>query len=371
MDTAGEVTSGAILDAINEGVYVTDTSRRIIYWSKAAERITHWPASEIVGKHCYDDVLCHEDKDGHPLCGQEYCPLHRAMVTGSSSSLPIMVFARSKKGGRVPLQVSVSPLVDTTGQVIGGVENFRDLSRELADINRAGKIQRLALTHDFPVDPRIAFTAHYIPHDTIGGDYYAVAALDENRYGFLLADVMGHGVPAALYTMFLSSLWQSQHHLLAEPTDFARVFNDHLRVLIQEAEPFAVALCGVVDIKLGLLRMVGAGNPGPLIYRADGKCESYEEVSGTPLGLLSGSTYEETSVRVGSGDRILLFTDGAVEVTGAHDELLGTSGLMGLLRESCYPRSGFSFAEVETRMLAWSNRIRFDDDITFIEIHLA
>src|SRR5690348_9455309 len=87
-----EVSSQTILDSITEGVYATDRSRRIIYWNRAAERITGWRAEDIVGKACFDDVLCHVDKDGHQLCGKEHCPLHRAMVTGATSSVPIIVF---------------------------------------------------------------------------------------------------------------------------------------------------------------------------------------------------------------------------------------------------------------------------------------
>ena len=52
-----------ILDAINDGVYVTDTERRIVYWNKAAEQITGWQAGDILGKCCHDEVLVHQDKD--------------------------------------------------------------------------------------------------------------------------------------------------------------------------------------------------------------------------------------------------------------------------------------------------------------------
>lgn len=366
MDVEQSASPQRILDSVNEGVYVTDASRRIIYWSKAAERITGWPAEQIVGKHCYDDVLCHVDKDGHQLCGKEHCPLHRAIMTGSSSTVPIIVLAKTRNGNRVPLQVSVSPLKDVDGQIIGGVENFRDLSGEFADIDRARKIQQLALQVNLPADPRIRFATHYIAHDVIGGDYYAVTALDEDRYGLLLADVMGHGVPAALYTMFLSSIWQSQQHLLGEPARFVQAMNDQLHFLIQEDEPFAVALYCLVDLKARQLRLVGAGNPGPLLIRSDGQREQLE-VSGVPLGMLEGMAYDEIMVTVAPGDCILFFTDGAVEATDAAGQQLGIDGLMRILQDVGYPASGPAFEAVETRMLAVSDRIRFDDDVTFVE----
>ena len=72
----------AILNSLSDGVYVCDRNRRVVYWSASAERITGWTAKDVVGRACFNNVLCHIDKDGHRLCGEEYCPLHRAMVTG-------------------------------------------------------------------------------------------------------------------------------------------------------------------------------------------------------------------------------------------------------------------------------------------------
>ena len=70
----------AVLDSINDGVYVTDSTRKIVYWGAGAERITGWQSVDVLGKHCHDGILCHVDKDGHRLCGKEHCPLHRSMV---------------------------------------------------------------------------------------------------------------------------------------------------------------------------------------------------------------------------------------------------------------------------------------------------
>lgn len=361
--------SEIVLDAMNEGVYVTDTDRRIVYWGKAAERITGWPASRVIGKRCLDDILCHIDKDDRHLCGEEYCPLHRCIRTGERSEVPIIVFARKFDGGRVPLKAAVSPLRNAAGEIIGGVETFRDISHELADIERAGKIQRLSLQHDLPEDNRVKFRFRFVPQDVIGGDYFAVAPLSPDHYGFLIADVTGHGVPAALYTMFLSSLWATHHDLLLQPAEFARVVGNRLEQLIEESSPFAAAICGVLDLGRGEMRLVGAGNPTPLIRRADGNWEE-PEASGLPLGLMCGAHYEETVVPLFAGDSILFFTDGAVEISGPDGEFIGTAGLRRILDEVNDPASDSPFEKIENRLLASSNRIRFDDDLTFVDVQI-
>ena len=108
---ASNVDVGAIIDSLSDGVYVCDRERRITYWSKSAERITGWTAEDVVGRQCFDDVLCHVDKDGHRLCGEEFCPLHRAIITATGSKGSLLVYAKGKDGRRIPMQVSVAPIL--------------------------------------------------------------------------------------------------------------------------------------------------------------------------------------------------------------------------------------------------------------------
>ncbi len=359
----------AVLDSLNDGLYVADRDRRIVYWGKSAERITGWQGDDVIGKRCSDDILCHIDKDGHQLCGEEHCPLYRAMVTGQGSTTPVILFAQGRDGRRIPMQVSVAPVRDSAGEVTGGVETFRDLSGKFSDLRRVKKIQSLALRNDVPEDSRIKVSTHYVPHDMIGGDFYASTRLDADQYGFLVADVTGHGVAAALYTMYLSSLWEANHHLVSTPGAFAAAVNRSLCDLIKEEEPFAAALCGVVDLSRGELRMAGAGNPPPILVRNGGEYEQLN-CSGLPLGLMEEAGYEETVVNVRSGDCLLFFTDGAVEISLPGGAYLDSDGLVAILKDLGYPDSNVTLTTIEEELLRRSDRIRFDDDLTLLEIRI-
>jgi sigma-B regulation protein RsbU (phosphoserine phosphatase) len=370
MENLPSVDVQTVMDAMSDGVYVCDLDRRILYWSKSAERITGWPAEEILGRRCLDGVLCHVDKDGHQLCGEEFCPLHRSMVTGRRSKQPLIVYARARDGRRIPTEVSVAPIRNAAGEVVGGVETFRDVSSVIRDLERAKAIQAFSLECDLPNDPRVGFTTHYISHDIIGGDYYAVRSLDGDRYGLMLADVTGHGIAAALYTMHLSALWDRFHHLLADPAEFAGRMNTELGKVVKDDASFAAAVCALVDVEKRVVRLAGAGGPPVLVVHPDGTHDCLN-CPGFPFGVLEDAPYDEMSTEIRPGDRLLLFSDGAVEVADAAGKMLGIDGLVAMLRDRGYPDSDIQMDALEEDLLKYSDAIRLEDDLTLIEIRFT
>ena len=173
------------------------------------------------------------------------------------------------------MQVSVSPIRNADGEIIGGVETFRPMSAMLADLERAKRIQTLSLQLNLPADERVQFSCFYTPHDIVGGDYYAIRQLNPDQYGFLLADVMGHGVAAALHTMYLSALWDRFFHLLPRPAEFAATLNNELAKVVKD-ESFATAICGVADAKTRTLRFAAAGGPPVIAFPSKGGVEQLE-----------------------------------------------------------------------------------------------
>ena len=101
-----------ILDSINDDLYACDKDRAMVYCSKSAERITGWHASDVVGRKCSDGVLCHVDKDGRRLSREEFCPLHRSMVTDKPNPVAMPIFGLTHTGQRKPMLVSVGPIHD-------------------------------------------------------------------------------------------------------------------------------------------------------------------------------------------------------------------------------------------------------------------
>lgn len=132
-----------VFAAIQDGVYFTDRERRITFWNQAAERISGYPAGEVLGRRCSDNILIHVDTDGTNLCKGQ-CPLARAM--DGQCELDAKVYLHHRDGHRVPVDVHIVPIVDrTTGAVQGGIEVFSDAVDRQTLIEKIADLERLAL----------------------------------------------------------------------------------------------------------------------------------------------------------------------------------------------------------------------------------
>ena len=113
----------ALLDQLEEGIYMVDRERRILYWNGGAERISGYMAHEVAGQFCFGDLLMHCDGDGAVLCGQR-CPLTAVMQDGRARECT--VFLRHRQGHRLPVHVQSRPIHDARGEIIGAVEVFEE-----------------------------------------------------------------------------------------------------------------------------------------------------------------------------------------------------------------------------------------------------
>src|SRR5579884_625005 len=121
----------ALLDHMEEGLYIVDNHRHILYWNSAAEHITGYTAMSVTGRSCSDGILAHCDADGTPICGDR-CPLLSVMADGKPRECN--VFLRHKQGHRMPVRVRSRAIRDSGGAITGAVEVFGSTSPPRAHI---------------------------------------------------------------------------------------------------------------------------------------------------------------------------------------------------------------------------------------------
>ncbi len=128
----------AVLDTLSEGVYCVDTDKKIVYWSKAAEKISGYSAREMEGKYSQDTFLKHIDEGGVGLC-----PLSQSLLDGAICEQDISL--RHKEGHRLSVDYRIAPVMNGEGKVIGAVETFSENSTKIAAMQRIERLERESL----------------------------------------------------------------------------------------------------------------------------------------------------------------------------------------------------------------------------------
>ncbi len=205
-------------------------------------------------------------------------------------------------------------------------EAYEIVEREL---NVVADIQRSLLPQVLPRIPNLDLAAYYRTSRWAGGDYYDFFALPDGRWGILIADVSGHGTPAAV----MMAITHSLAHSLPGPPDppagllgyVNRKLSDHYT---SSNEVFVTAFYGVFDPVRRTLTYSSAGHNPPRLKRCgDRAVHSFEEVGGPPLGLLEDLEYEQTTLTLLPGDVVAFYTDGITEAMNAQNTQFGVGRL--------------------------------------------
>lgn len=190
------------------------------------------------------------------------------------------------------------------------------------ELRMAARLQQDFLPKTMPRFGSIGFHALWRPAGYVSGDIYDIFRLDETHVGFYIADAVGHGVPAALLTMFIKHSLvtkeiKNQAYRLLEPGETLTRLNDALARQNLSTGTFCTACYCVLDLQSLVLEVASAGHPMPMLLRG-GDLPRGIPIEGSLLGVFEGETYRTSSVQLRHGDRVVLYTDG-VEVAFSND----------------------------------------------------
>ena len=195
-----------------------------------------------------------------------------------------------------------------------------------SELEVIANVQRGLLPKPLPDITGLKLAAFYATSRQVGGDYYDVVELPDDRWGILVADVAGHGTPAAVVMAMTYSLFHAYPGPALDPAVVIRFLNDNLSH--PASRTFVTALYAVYEAKDRSLLVARAGHWPPLVYRhADGAVEDLDCPGLFPLGIMPYEEVPTSTHRLEPGDRILFYTDGVIERANPNGELYGMERL--------------------------------------------
>jgi phosphoserine phosphatase RsbU/P len=327
-------------------VVITDLEGNIQYVNPKFEALTGYTLDEVIGKN--PRVL----NSGYSAPG-EYREMWEMLLAGRTWR---GMFRNKKKNGELYWEsASISPMRDENGVFTHYMAIKEDITKQvesenrlqqafdvvktqrnkiLHDLNDARATQQMILPNHLPNTNCLQTYAKYIPFEEIGGDFYDVAEISRDRVAFIIADVTGHGVSAALISWLLSSEFRNALLHDQRPVEMLKVINLALLNVVSDGR-FVTATVGILNAQTGALDYSVAGHPDFLVYRADTKKVESLTTDGMLLGQFPSEValFEEKRTILNQHDKLFLYSDAFIEVDNASGEQLGMDGLASILSE--------------------------------------
>ena len=223
--------------------------------------------------------------------------------------------------------------------------------------------------YEMPKIKGIKCAVHYEPSAHVGGDFYDYHRIDDNRVGFLIADVAGHGIPAAIIAAMLKVAYTFYKSDFNDPSLLFQRINN-----VMEQYPhglFTTACCVYIDMDRMKLYHSNAGHWPLVIWRQEEQRLITDVLYDRPLGLLPDSNYKVNEIDLHDSDRIVMYTDGILEARNNNKKIFSLERFQALIAE-CQTLSGVAFVDrVIHEVKKWAGISEvgsFADDVTLIVI---
>ena len=239
---------------------------------------------------------------------------------------------------------------------------YDELDREVRVVEN---IQRSLLPQKLPEIPGVELAAYYQTSRRAGGDYYDLFHLPNGKWGLFVADVSGHGTPAAVMMAITHAIAHSHPGPPIPPSKMLEYINHKLvKRYTGELVAFVTGFYAMYDPATRLLTYASAGH-NPQRWKHAGKIESLDGAGGLPLGVEESMGFEEHTIQLQSGDALLLYTDGITEALSASNKMFGLERLDAVLARPI-ASSDSLIAEVMREVNAFVGTHPVNDDRTLL-----
>lgn len=233
------------------------------------------------------------------------------------------------------------------------------------DLNTARRIQSHLTRLILPDTPRLRFSYFYRPSGKVGGDMLDIRDLGQGRFALLVFDVAGHGIAASLISSMARMLFNTAFRQTASPAETLNRVNRDICAAMEPSMFLTAVLC-VIDVNANTLSYARAGHCPPALFSVSRPLPELLENGGPVLGNSPAFVFEEYAVSVRPGDRLLMYTDGVIEIRNRQDQFFERRRLFDHIRESLALPVDQVKAQFLKAATAFNGSGKFDDDMTMI-----
>lgn len=319
-----------------EGIVISDALQAdnpIIYANDGFVQLTGYSKNDVLGRNC----RFLQGTDSHSPAAKE---LRSAIREGRECKIDILNYR--KNGERFWNRLSITPIHDASGRVVNFVgvqfditelketrERLQTANKMLLkyqkemniELDQARRAQAAIMPEEMPDSPHFRSAVKFVPLSQIGGDFYDVVCVSEHCYGFLIADVTGHGIPAALLTFMSATAFKNAAPGLLSTCD---VINDTNNRIVNKMPPgsFVSMFYMIYNEITRELIYTQAGHPPALLVRRGKKEATHLQTNGSLVGIFSGDlvSYGQNKITLQPGDKVFMYTDAIIETIGHKHE---------------------------------------------------
>ncbi len=265
-----------------------------------------------------------------------------------------------------------------TANLFGRATNTLVIARRLEaayaqldfEMKQVADLQRSLLPPCLPTVPTLDMAAAYHTAARAGGDYYDFFDLADGRWGVVIADVSGHGTPAAVVMAMLRTLLHAHCKQRATPAQTLTVVNQHLCEQTQRYDGmFVTAFYGIFDALDGSLLYSCAGHNPPLLVNRDATIRELDDAQTVPLAIEPNCTFPESRIKLTPGDTLLLYTDGITEAVNETGERYGRDRLLSCVRADV-PTAQHIIDCITMKLLGFTKSDVQQDDRTLVAMRV-
>lgn len=369
-----------------EGITIstmTQSDQPLIFVNEGFQKLTGYSKEEVLGKNCR--FLQGEDTNQKSVS-----KLREAIKKGEACTVELLNY--NKTGEPFWNRLSITPIRNQDGIVthyVGIQSDISDLRKTQAELRLANKelktfqerikkeldqariVQHLLVPTKFPQRDDVRFASLFIPMDEVGGDFFDVIELSDHKYGLLIADVTGHGIPAALLTFMLATVFKNAAAGLTSTEQAVRLTNKRLYGNMP-GDAFVTMFYAIYDSSSGILTYTQAGHPNAYVIRNSTQEVIPLSTDGTLVGAFSDEevSFSEKEIQLQSGDKLCLYTDAILDILDKVDDKKVDNDFESLLLRNSKQPLEVLFNAIYEYGLECGNLRKYPDDFTMVGLEV-